>query len=615
MRLLDQTHGALGLLAANGSEPAGGAATGQVIGATAGALVATAAIGVVLAGHRSGRLSGLSRAARLASRVSGLPEWAALPSGVLGASLLTAVLGMYWDISLHIDNGRDPGPLANPAHYLILVGLFGALLAGVLTIALSPERPNATAVRLGPRAFAPLGGLVIVACGSFALTGFPLDDVWHRLFGQDVTLWGPTHLMLIGGGSLATLGAMVLMSEAVADLGREPRRGRAAADVRRALLVGGFLVALSTFQGEFDFGVPQFRILLEPVLIMLAAGIGLVAARVYIGRGGALYAVAGFIAIRGVVALVVGGVFGQTTPHFPLYVVEALVVELVIARVGTRRPVPAGALAGVAVGTAGLAAEWGWSQLAMPVPWTAELLPEAAVLGLITAVGAGAVGGFVGGALARPGAGPLPRGERLAALGGLVVVVLVVAYGVPLTTHGPRSARVALHEVRGGPQRTVTATIRVNPPDGLSHTELANVTAWQGGGSVVSSLERLGPGRYRTKTPFPVHGSWKAMLRVQRGNGLVSVPIYLPEDRAIPARAVPARPRFTRAFVLDRRNLQRERRRGVPASLSTAAYLTVLALAIALVTLLAGVLLRLARGGPARRARRTRAASPSRAAA
>ena len=26
----------------------------------------------------------------------------------------------------------------------------------------------------------------------------PEDGVSHRLFGQDVTLWGPTHLILIG---------------------------------------------------------------------------------------------------------------------------------------------------------------------------------------------------------------------------------------------------------------------------------------------------------------------------------------------------------------------------------------------------------------------------------
>ena len=144
---------------------------------------------------------------------------------LLGVSLLTAVLGMYWDISLHIDNGRDAGPLANPAHYLILIGLYGVLVAGVLSIALAgTERPAKTAVHLGGDWWAPVGGLMMAACGAFALTGFPLDDMWHRLFGQDVTLWGPTHLMLIGGASLATLGGMVLMGEAITTVGRDPER-------------------------------------------------------------------------------------------------------------------------------------------------------------------------------------------------------------------------------------------------------------------------------------------------------------------------------------------------------------------------------------------------------
>ena len=181
---------------------------------------------------------------------------------LLGISLLTAVLGMYWDISLHIDNGRDAGPLANPAHYLILVGLYGVLVAGVMSIVLAgTERPAKTAIHLGGDWWAPVGGLMMAACGAFALAGFPLDDMWHRLFGQDVTLWGPTHLMLIGGASLAVLGGMVLMGEAITAIGRDPEREGTpwVYHVRRALLVGGFLVALSTFQAEFDFGVPQFR--------------------------------------------------------------------------------------------------------------------------------------------------------------------------------------------------------------------------------------------------------------------------------------------------------------------------------------------------------------------
>ena len=83
-------------------------------------------------------------------------------------------------------------------------------------MALSRGRPSDAAVHVGDGWWAPAGGLMIAACGAFALAGFPLDDLWHRLFGQDVTLWGPTHLMLIGGGSLATLGAMALTTEALA---------------------------------------------------------------------------------------------------------------------------------------------------------------------------------------------------------------------------------------------------------------------------------------------------------------------------------------------------------------------------------------------------------------
>ena len=43
--------------------------------------------------------------------------------------------------------------------------------------------------------------------------------------------------------------------------------------------MGGLLIGLSTFQAEFDFGVPQYRAVLQPALIALAAGVALVAAR------------------------------------------------------------------------------------------------------------------------------------------------------------------------------------------------------------------------------------------------------------------------------------------------------------------------------------------------
>ncbi|MDQ3768327.1 MAG: hypothetical protein M3370_02450 [Actinomycetota bacterium] len=142
-------------------------------------------------------------------------------------------------------DGRDEGPLANPAHYLILFGLFGIFTAGTLAIALPRgERPGPAALRITRDWHAPVGGLLIVACSGFALAGFPLDDVWHRLFGQDVTLWGPTHLMLIGGAGLTLIGMALLMAEGArarpAPAG-EGRGTRVWAWARKIGLMGGGL--------------------------------------------------------------------------------------------------------------------------------------------------------------------------------------------------------------------------------------------------------------------------------------------------------------------------------------------------------------------------------------
>src|SRR4051812_25350220 len=160
------------------SNPAGGAAIGEVILASGMAAVVTVIALLVVIGHRTGRIDHVNRLGALAERTTGIPGWASLPLAFVGGSLIVAVLGMYWDISLHIDNGRDPGPLANPAHYLILFGLFGIFIAGLLAMAMpvGSEKPCPTAVRLQRDWYAPLGGVLMLACASFALAGFPLDD-------------------------------------------------------------------------------------------------------------------------------------------------------------------------------------------------------------------------------------------------------------------------------------------------------------------------------------------------------------------------------------------------------------------------------------------------------
>src|SRR5215210_8517755 len=378
------------------SASAGGAEAGQAIGATIGAIVITCAMIGIVAGHRSGKLPQVGRLAAFAERSSGIPGWSSLPIVFIVGALMIAALGMYWDISIHLDEGRDPGPLANSSHYFILAGLFGVFFAGLLSVCLPRAgRPSESAVTLVGDWYAPLGGLLMTLSASFALAAFPLDDVWHRIFGQDVTLWGPTHLVLIGGAGLATVGALILLAEGVQSRRQTtPRTAPRALLFRQVSVAGAFLVALSTFQAEFDFSVPQFRLVWHPILLMLAAGIGLVSARLTIGRGGALLSVLVFLVIRGLLSLYVGPVAGHTPLHFPLYLVEALVVEAVALRAPSDRPVAFGALCGVGIGTLGLAAEWGWSHVWWVIPWTSALLREGIVAGFLAAVAGGVIGGF-----------------------------------------------------------------------------------------------------------------------------------------------------------------------------------------------------------------------------
>jgi hypothetical protein len=585
------------------ADPAGGAAIGEVVLATAMAAVVTALALVVVLGHRSGRVKFVGRAAAYAEKMTGVPGWASLPNVFVGGALLVAVIGMYWDISLHIDNGRDPGPLANPAHYLILFGLFGIFIAGLLSMALpkAGEKPSPTSVRITGDWYAPLGAVLMTACAGFALSGFPLDDLWHRLFGQDVTLWGPTHLMLIGGASLATLAAAILIAEgarAATKSGREP--DKSAPLVRRALLAGAFLVGLSTVQAEFDFSVPQFRLLYQPVLLMVAASVALVTARIWIGRGGALMAVFGFILIRGLLTLLVGGVWGQTTPHFPLYLVEALCVEGVALLMTIRRPVVFGAVAGAAIGTFGLAAEWGWTHVWMTMSWPASLLPEAVIFGLLAAVSGGVLGGAIGRALAPPveDLAPSPRWAVIAAGIGMVVAV---AFPLPIAEPENVSAQIKLTEVQGPPQREVDAEVRISPPDAAEDAEWFVTTSWQGGSSIVGDLREVSPGVFRTEKPMPVWGNWKTTLRLHKGDVVAGLPVFLPEDTAIPAKEVPAEAQMTREFVLDKENLQREQKKGVPGFLTTAAYLVVLLIVIGITAGLAIGLVRMDRDRERRR--------------
>ncbi|HZO06908.1 MAG TPA: hypothetical protein VFB52_11015 [Solirubrobacterales bacterium] len=593
--------------------PAGGAELFQIALASVAAAFLTVALLYVGFGHRSGRVAILGRLAADAERRTGLPGWAALPAGIATVSLLTALFGMYWDISLHIDNGRDAGPLANPAHYFILTGLFGIFTAGFIAMVLPQGRPSTAAIRLGRDWWAPLGGVLICACGAFSLIGFPLDDLWHRLFGQDVTLWGPTHLMLIGGAAMTLVGIAVLTIEgqrANESAGHADAEHGSTRALRAVALTGGLMLGLSTFQAEFDFGVPQFRMVFQPLLLMLAAGVGLVLARIYGGRGAALGAAGFFIVLRGALALAIGPGLGQSVPHFPLYIVEALVVEGVALAVSTKRPLRFGLWAGLGIGTVGLAAEWAWSHIWMPLPWPSALFPEGAVIGFLAAMAGAVLGAWIGAHLTVEPGVRRPALRQLA-VGAAALTAALIALALYTPTQRGVRADVVLRPLGEG---EVQATLTMHPPDAAAEAEWFDVTAWQGGGLVVAPLEEIAPGRYRTSEPIPVDGNWKSMVRLHEGRSLTALPIFLPRDPAIPVGEVPAPPRFTRAFGDEHQLLQREQKGGSPLVV-TLAYSTVAAITLSLLALIAWALHRLSFGPATRRRPAAHSLDPSESAA
>jgi hypothetical protein len=424
---------------------------------------------------------------------------------------------------------------------------------------------------------------------------------------------------------MTLIGQAILLSEAMhvrAELNpREPgsavqRRQGFVVWTRRAALMGGLLVGLSTFQGEFDFGVPQFQFLFHPALIALAASIALVGARLWVGRGGAVAAAVFFLVVRGIVSLIVGVVFGQTMPALPLYLPEALIVEaLAFAMIPHKRPLAFGAVGGALIATVGLAGEWFWTQLVFRLPWNDALIPAGLWTSLLTGVAGGAIGALLG--IGLRGTLPRPAVARAVTVAAAIAVAVVLVDGLVTSGPGDAKAHLTLTPVTNGAHsKTVKVAARITPDSIARDAGWVSVTAWQGGGMDVARLHRGADGVWRTNDAIPVHDDWKTVLRVQTGRSVIGVPIYLPKDPAIPAEGVRAASDVTRPFELDSHILQRERKFDAPTWLWGLAVTTVLALYVVFLGALAWGVGRVARrargdnrGGP-ESARETTSAPP-----
>ncbi|MEM6107800.1 hypothetical protein AAHS21_16390 [Mycobacterium sp. 050272] len=574
------------------AEPsARGAGLNQVIGLTVAAMVITLVMLWVGHAHRSRRITWLTRLADKLGEKFHRPNWVALPVLVFTTSIICALFGFIWDVSWHIGNGRDPGPLANPAHYFIIIGLFGVFLAGMIAIVIPYEKPGPAAVRITRNWHAPVGGVLMAGCGLYAMIGFPLDDIWHRTFGQDVTLWGPTHLMMIGGACFSLFAVLMLEREGEAQQAVEAAKG-AFITFLRYLSFGGMFIGLSVYQIEYDFGVEQFRLVLQPMMIAFASALAAVAARVTMGRGAAIIAALFAIALRGGVALLVGPILGAPINWFPLYLGPALAVELVALTPVFKRPIVFGAVSGLGVATFGLWLESLWIAAVYHYPWPVGMWGEA----LAMAVPVGVLSGMCGALF-----GMVLTGQRLPhrwiGISTVAATVLViggaVANGLHIVVPEHGKAAITLTELPSAAgQRMVSADVQLTPPDAVGpQPDWLTILSWQGRmenqrGLVIDRLEKVGPGHYRSTQPVPVWGSWKTLLRIQDGYTMAGVPIYEPADDAIPAAEVPALSSIDRPFVHEITILQRERDQNAPSWLYNAGSLVVLVLTLMVIAAL-----------------------------
>ncbi len=563
-------------LAAAESPSAGGAPIDQVLIVGVFTVLVYGAVLWLILRERADKPTILGRLATAAARVDGGPRWFVFPTSVAILGALSAATGVYWDVSLHIENGRDEGPLANPAHYFIFLGLMLIFAGGALGMALKDARMPRRTLRITRRWSAPLGPTLGAVIAMLALLGFPLDDLWHRAFGQDVTEWGPTHIIMIGGTIMLPYAMLLSVAEA------KQVGGSRFAWFWEYVSVVVLMVGPVAFLLEYQFGVPQFPLINDVVLVTIAVVVG----QVYSMYKGPFYVIAawvGYAAVQWGLAGMNVLVWDAADPKHPLLVGGAVVAALLAK--WARPTVAFAAGAGIAIALANLVVDYYWSDFYRPMAWPEQMMGWAALTAAIVGAAVGLIATWMhlklsvvsatseeDAAFARittrtkvSATGPV--GGALAAL-GLVALVGVFVVHVPPRTEGVGEADITIGAVENG-----RALLDIGVPDELVEDAYwFECMSWQGGGHVRSRAVRVGADQYRCQDPMPVTGAWKTLVRLQLPvHTEVSAPVYMPADEAVPVEAYPAES-GPRPFIEEKLILQREVKSDVSVALWGPAY-------------------------------------------
>jgi hypothetical protein len=131
---------------------------------------------------------------------------------------LIFVLGTSWDVQWHLLIGRDRTLI--PPHLMMLTGVAVSGFAGLAAVLIETfwARRNPQLVQ-NSTGFADafhgsLGAYVVGFAALNSAIAFPLDAYWHSLYGIDVSIWAPFHIMIILGMGIVALGAAYMLMSA-----------------------------------------------------------------------------------------------------------------------------------------------------------------------------------------------------------------------------------------------------------------------------------------------------------------------------------------------------------------------------------------------------------------
>ena len=192
----------------------------------------------------------------------------------LFAAHALAVWGTQWDIAWHLLIGRDSFWI--PPHVLTYSGVTAMVLVsfGVLAWATVQGEQPAGTIRVARLVGTP--GYHLAAWGiALTVLAAPIDDVWHRLFGIDLTLWSPPHLLGLAGGTVNAAACGLIAAETY------PAGSRArltALVLAGSLVYGGIGVGLQpavrvayVHGGLVFFAYPMLAALLVPLPLIVTA--------------------------------------------------------------------------------------------------------------------------------------------------------------------------------------------------------------------------------------------------------------------------------------------------------------------------------------------------------